>query len=181
MYDSPFSAEGFLWNKLFEKDVLEGLIFDTNLSMNEDQLFAFEAIKRVDGLVVTNEPLYFYRTSNVSATANMTAEKYKQALYVANKLLDIVGNEVEEVVVGYKNYFASICYNYCGYLAKKWPSGWSHEIKIYRQKYIQNYAPSLLRDKDKKWKQMFVKSFSLWVFAMISYSLARNIFKLIKR
>ena len=51
---------GFLWNKLFTKDLIEGIkIPDTSIA--EDEQFLFKVCKKVNGVSFLAEKLYFYK------------------------------------------------------------------------------------------------------------------------
>ena len=51
---------GGLWNKLFRRELLEGISFREDLKNNEDILFNFEAFSRARGSVFADYPLYNY-------------------------------------------------------------------------------------------------------------------------
>lgn len=51
---------GGLWNKLYRRELLEGLSFREDLKNNEDILFNFEAFRRAGRSVFADYPLYNY-------------------------------------------------------------------------------------------------------------------------
>lgn len=46
--------------KLYRRSMLEGIDFPTNVRNGEDAVFCFQAMKRLETMVVVNEPLYHY-------------------------------------------------------------------------------------------------------------------------
>ena len=51
---------GGLWNKLYRRELLEGLSFREDLKINEDILFNFEAFRKTERSVFADFPLYNY-------------------------------------------------------------------------------------------------------------------------
>ena len=67
---------GGLWNKLFHRELLEGLSFREDLKNNEDILFNFEAFRRADCSVFADYPLYNYVARfGTSAVFTIPSEK----------------------------------------------------------------------------------------------------------
>lgn len=127
------SAEGFLWNKLYSRKCLEGLRFDENLVMCEDQLFVFQAVERVKDIAVTNKPLYFYRMNYDSATHSNRREMVDQRLYVAQRIGEIIKNNGTEQDQDkyYKLVFDARC-SLCMWLAQNRPKEWWKELSEQR-------------------------------------------------
>lgn len=123
------SAEGFLWNKLYSRKCLEGLRFDENLVMCEDQLFVFQVVERVTDIAVTNRPLYFYRMNYNSATHSNRRELVEQRLYVAKRIGEIIKNNgtLQDQDKYYKLIFDARC-GLCMWLAQHRPKGWKNEL-----------------------------------------------------
>lgn len=67
---------GGLWNKLFRRELLEGLSFREDLKNNEDILFNFEAFRRAGHSVFADYPLYNYVARfGTSAVFTIPSEK----------------------------------------------------------------------------------------------------------
>lgn len=67
---------GGLWNKLFRRNLLEGLSFREDLKNNEDILFNFEAFSRADRSVFADYALYNYVARfGTSAVFTIPSEK----------------------------------------------------------------------------------------------------------
>ena len=61
---------GELWNKLFHRDILDGLAFDERLTVAEDLDFTWKAICRAQKIIYTSNTLYFYRTGTSGLTSS---------------------------------------------------------------------------------------------------------------
>lgn len=68
---------GGLWNKLFRRELLEGLSFQTGLRNNEDILFNFEAFSRAQTTVFADFPLYNY-VARIGTSAIFTIPSEKK-------------------------------------------------------------------------------------------------------
>jgi len=67
---------GGLWNKLYRRELLDGLSFREDLKNNEDILFNFEAFRRADCSVFADYPLYNYVARfGTSAVFSIPSEK----------------------------------------------------------------------------------------------------------
>ena len=66
-YDDS-KAISALWNKVFCKDVLKGLQFDTDIRYSEDQLFVLEVLARIEAIAITEAVFYHYIDYEISAT-----------------------------------------------------------------------------------------------------------------
>lgn len=62
--------QGFLWNKLFDKRIIDTyhIDFDPNIAIGEDSLFIDKYISHIDKVILTKEPCYFYRIRKDSLT-----------------------------------------------------------------------------------------------------------------
>lgn len=63
------------FNKLFKKDSLKDLYFNTNYALGEDILFVFEALLKSNKLCFTNKTSYGYIQRNTSAMHTKSIEK----------------------------------------------------------------------------------------------------------
>lgn len=62
---------GFVWNKLFRKELIEGLFFEEDMQICEDTFFVCKLLKKIEKIFYINEPLYLYRLREGSAISNM--------------------------------------------------------------------------------------------------------------
>lgn len=82
---------GFVCNKLFDRRVLDNVLFDTQLSICEDMVFTMECVKSSERIIKIDSPLYQYRCREGSATRNFekTFENGKSKYSIAyDKLYD---------------------------------------------------------------------------------------------
>lgn len=67
---SPRGAKGYIWNKMFRRELLEQtprIRFDSDIHFCEDLLFVVQAEKRARNICYTNEILYCYSSNPRSA------------------------------------------------------------------------------------------------------------------
>lgn len=64
-----------IWNKLYKKDLLKGLSFDSRLNIGEDLLFLFQLLARSDTAIYVPQAMYFYRCRPDSAMNKPLTEK----------------------------------------------------------------------------------------------------------
>lgn len=130
------SAEGFLWNKMFTQKCLENLNFDENFKMSEGMLFVFHALEKADDIVVVDTPLYFYRSSMGSATANKNRNMYEQQIEAAERVYEIVTrNADKEVSYSYRKIINNARYDYSKWLAWNRPENWIREFRNQRKQW----------------------------------------------
>lgn len=101
-----------LWNKLYRRQVIEGLTFDVKLKINEDILFNFQAFARSDRLVYLDVSKYNYVVHPASA-CNATAELNKalDSCEVNREMLKrLSGSSLEAVARSRYMRSLSICY-----------------------------------------------------------------------
>lgn len=62
---------GFVWNKLFKKDLLDNLSFDENMQICEDTYFLCKALKKAKKLYFVGTSLYLYRLHQTNTMNNI--------------------------------------------------------------------------------------------------------------
>lgn len=62
---------GFLWNKLFEKEIIKNELLDENIDLCEDLLMVCKLVKKSSNICYTSKILYNYRNSLSSITLNV--------------------------------------------------------------------------------------------------------------
>lgn len=96
-----------VWNKLFERSLLENVRFDETLKINEDRLFLFECICKSEYLYYNDVCLYNYIKRKKSATTSEFSESRFDVLKVnekiENTILSKYGENKEIVQKLYKN------------------------------------------------------------------------------
>ena len=95
IYEVILGGGGYVWGKLFKKEILEknNIMFDENIDMFEDLLFTLEVFTNSKYISKSNKKKYIYNKSN----CNSITKKYdynmffKQAL-IQEKLKNIINN-----------------------------------------------------------------------------------------
>lgn len=62
---------GFLWNKIFKREILEKFRLDESLDICEDLCLICEILRKDLSICYSSEPLYNYRNTNSSATMSI--------------------------------------------------------------------------------------------------------------
>ena len=64
---------GFVWNKVFKRDALEGVVFDSNLEICEDLAFLYHFCNSKKERIIhyISEPIYIYIENSNSASRNL--------------------------------------------------------------------------------------------------------------
>lgn len=73
-------------DKLFCREVLNGITFDKTITHYEDLLFLYEAMKRSSKLVFSPEPLYYYCTNEGSASTGRFSDKMMTMIDVYDRI-----------------------------------------------------------------------------------------------
>jgi len=109
--------KGYLWNKLFKKNIIKYNKFDEEIHMCEDLLFVAQIAKRCNRYCFDNRRLYNYLIHNGSAYNSKINEKHLTVVDAYSKINNIVRSEAKEKV--YYEYLNSeflwlndICKNY---------------------------------------------------------------------
>lgn len=85
------NISGYIWNKMFRKDILEKemIQFCVNIPMNEDLLFCAQYINKINKGMVIDIPYYYYFKHYGSATITPVSEKH----LLSEKAFKIMYNE----------------------------------------------------------------------------------------
>ena len=75
----------FAWNKLYSKEIIDGVLFDESIARGEDSLFSVFAFDKAQKVWFDKRPLYHYIQSNNSAVRG----KFRESQLSAIKLIDI--------------------------------------------------------------------------------------------
>lgn len=94
---SEKSIEGYIWNKVWKKEIIDEHLFRENIVMCEDSIFSWEVLKNVKRVSYCDLPLYHYFIQPLSATRNSSIEKYLGALTSYELMLEDVENLPKEV------------------------------------------------------------------------------------
>ena len=180
IYDNCHSAEGFLWNKIFSRRSIQGLLFNESLKMSEDMLFTFQAIERVTDIVVVDIPLYYYRFNQESVTANINKEIYEQKIMVAKMINDIVKkNSDSKTALKYNHMIFDARFQYSKWLIYNRinNSNWVDEIKSQRKLWLCEVNSENQSGKLSKEIKLYSKSEKLFLI----YFIVRSKLSFLKR
>lgn len=70
----------YVWGKLFQKDLLEGIFFDEKISVGEDSLFSVYAAKKSGRIYFDSNSFYMYRIRQNSVSHQKDISKQKTGL-----------------------------------------------------------------------------------------------------
>lgn len=137
------SIEGYLWNKLFARDVIGDIRFSTKYSMCEDQLFCFQVLDKTDDVVYIDSPLYHYRDNAEGVTKSLRPQQIAQAVEVGEKLVEIVSaNCNDATLASYKNNVAIWYYRLGWKVISHSVENWKDELKRCRKEYKKRWDKS---------------------------------------
>ena len=81
MTEKVNSIEGFVWNKIWKREILEGTVFRTDVAIVDDAVFTWEIVSKIKRTCYVNLPMYHYRIIASSITRDSGIENYLKALY----------------------------------------------------------------------------------------------------
>jgi len=82
------SIEGYIWNKVYKRNILENVRFRTEIAMVSDAVYSWEIFKNVKKVCYIDLPMYQYRITPTGITCGSHPEKYMWALYSYEFMLD---------------------------------------------------------------------------------------------
>ena len=126
---------GSLWNKLFDRRLLEGLSFREDLKINEDVLFAYQLFKKASKSVYIDRSLYLMFVRDGSATSSGTRQDKREAdlLFVAEWIAkDSISTKFE--AAAQMRYIEILAIEYAWYISRAGCKEFTHTL---RQKLIK--------------------------------------------
>ena len=82
------SLEGYIWNKVWKRNLIDGCFFREDIVMCEDSIFTWEILKKAKRACYCDLPMYHYLIQSFSATRNSSVEKYMGALISYELMLE---------------------------------------------------------------------------------------------
>ena len=130
-----------VWNKLFKKELLQGILFPEDLGHGEDLIFNLEYILRCKTAVKTNKECYFYRKRSDSITTSSFSPRKLKEIESKDRALEIVENAHPAQLSNAKKYCFRARMNVIRaiYKAKK-DQAYSEQLKQYRVYVCSNYG-----------------------------------------
>ena len=98
----------YVWDKLFDKNLISEIKFNEKFEKNEDQLFVYQAIKNSDKFITNNLPLYNYTYAKKDSLTNKFSFK-------TDKCKLIYLEELKEYINTYYPILSLDLNNYLGY------------------------------------------------------------------
>lgn len=93
---------GGCWNKLYSRELFDGIRFDPSLKLSEDELINFQVFSRVDTIVYRDVSKYNYVDSTTSACRNTNLlRKARDHVDVAERIFSL--NHHPELVASLRN------------------------------------------------------------------------------
>lgn len=71
---------GYVWNKIYRKDIIENIEFDERKSLAEDFLFVNQVFEKNPVCAVSDKILYWYLINPYSSTSLLSSKQCKQAI-----------------------------------------------------------------------------------------------------
>lgn len=130
-----------VWNKLFKKELLQGILFPKDLGHGEDLIFNLEYILRCKTAVKTNKECYFYLKRSDSITTSSFSTRKLKEIESKDRALEIVEKAHPEQLSNAKKYCFRARMNVIRaiYKAKK-DQAYSEQLKQYRVYICSNYG-----------------------------------------
>ncbi len=80
-------------NKLFLKENIENIEFNTNIYLLEDGLFIFELLEKIDSIYFLNKNTYHYRIISTSSSNSFHKDLLEQLLNLINTFKKLINND----------------------------------------------------------------------------------------
>ncbi|MCI9378084.1 MAG: glycosyltransferase [Eubacterium sp.] len=136
----------YVCGKLFKRNTLENIYFNTKIFISEDSLFIAEAVKKSSVLFYDERPLYIYRMHSASATHSFDIAKIETLEIAWKKILDLQEPDSSAY------WWASFCYmESCRRVAAElWISRNRNPEKIHSLRNEVRKRQTLIRSADAK-------------------------------
>lgn len=158
---------GYVWNKLYRKELLEGVEFSSDIKILEDLLFNYNVFKNVKSAVFADTKSYHYIQRGQSAMHRAFGEEHRKMVETARFIRDDLSEESRELADAGKGLLATTILWVTDVMAEYGPYD-SALVKVYRAEF-------------KSLKKTYIKlkrvPFSYRVSA-IFFSMGYGIFKL---
>lgn len=97
MYGMPNVFHGSMCNKVFKKEVIQGLRFDEKVAIGEDWLILYEVYLRAKRAAAMRDCFYTVRIRDHSSTRTKKAQLYVEKVKTYLRLYEYAGNQSKEV------------------------------------------------------------------------------------
>lgn len=86
-----------VWSMLFRRNSIDGVEFDINRKHNEDLLFIYEVMKRMQIAAFTSDTYYLYCTNEGSATTSGFSSSMMDIVYISEYILQDIQMSMPEL------------------------------------------------------------------------------------
>lgn len=124
------------WNKLYKRDLLKDIRFDTSLVESEDLLFNVQAFKKCNKSFYEDKPLYHYiLRENSACTSSFNTKKTDNQISVLENIADILQEQIYNDIIN-RRYILTLINNYRTSCMESVPQASYKEKlkKVYREK-----------------------------------------------
>lgn len=87
-----------MWNKLFKKELAEGILFEEGRTFGEDPYFLAQILNKSKKVSFVSEELYYYRQRENSITSGKFSEKRFDQVYFKDKMYDYFTENFSQIV-----------------------------------------------------------------------------------
>uniref|UniRef100_I5AQ95 Glycosyl transferase n=1 Tax=Eubacterium cellulosolvens (strain ATCC 43171 / JCM 9499 / 6) TaxID=633697 RepID=I5AQ95_EUBC6 len=95
----------FLWNKIFRKDLIKEMLFDSELTVLEDAIFVYRAVDRAKCIRVIDVPCYHYRYLFSGLTRKTKTKEYLKSLETIERFIHYCEAEKLECTTDLKKWY----------------------------------------------------------------------------
>ena len=88
---------GYVWNKLYRREILEGIRFRDDIKILEDLRFNFEVFENVDKMTFSNYRSYHYIQRGQSAMHRSFADEHRKMVETARGIRDALASGTPEL------------------------------------------------------------------------------------
>lgn len=137
------------WAKLYTREIIGNLRFDTSLRINEDSFFVFQICCKQPRLIAVADNLYIYNFSTSSTSRSNFSEKFNDILIVSQRKYEIIKNSFPHLIDLAKNMLLKAKMNYLQNICLKTDGEYSDTEKSLIQeikKEKKHYIPSTKAD-----------------------------------
>ncbi|WP_413854238.1 glycosyltransferase family 2 protein [Candidatus Ruminimicrobium bovinum] len=163
----------YIWNKLFNKNLIGNVRFNEQLTLGEDLLFTYQVLQKIRNIAFYKEAKYYYCDNSNSITRIRVFKKeYINQILFYEKLLNYC--EKNKLKIGYKKYKhlqINWIINFLSWIARETPIRNKESLEL-----LLKYARKNL------FYFMFgkfgIKSKIFLIVSCLNFNLASNIYKL---
>lgn len=143
-------AQGYTPNKLYRRDCIKNVKFNTQITMCEDFLFNIEVSKNINKAYIINEYLYNYYQSSDSSSNRVYNRESATELMADEKIFNIIMKDYPQLISLYayvlllSTFRQRFFYNHSSFKDDTITNKISDNIKLYKSFISQNHKINLM-------------------------------------